>query len=36
MSRIARPKRTGPLTWLSLRIAKRMVGGDEPPETAAA
>ncbi len=36
MSRMSRPKRTGPLTWASMRIAKRMMGGDAVPEPIAA
>ncbi len=32
MSRISRPERTGPITWISLNVAKRIMGGDEPPE----
>lgn len=36
MSRMSRPKRTGPLTWVSMRIAKRMMGGDAVPEPVAA
>jgi len=33
---MSRPKRTGPLTWVSMRIAKRMMGGDAVPEPVAA
>lgn len=31
MPRITRPARTGPITWISLKVAERMMGGDEPP-----